>query len=326
MLKDNFGRVIDYLRISVTDRCNLRCRYCMPVGGFPHTEGEETLTFEEILRLTRCFVTLGVQKIRITGGEPLVRKNLATLIRGLRGLAGIEDISLSTNGVYLAGQAEELFKAGLWRINISLDTFDPRKFLWVTGLDAHEKVLEGIQSALRVGFDPVKVNAVALRGINDDEVGEFVAFAMLYPVEVRFIELMPTRNCFLAGHEYFVPTDEMKEKAGVFADLIPEPRSPGDVAETFRLRGGIGKIGFISSLTHSFCSDCNRVRLRSDGILKLCLHGEEVIDLRTPLRRGASEEELIRLIEEAVKAKPRGHHFTGASEDERVTYMCQVGG
>ncbi|MBI4115643.1 MAG: GTP 3',8-cyclase MoaA [Candidatus Omnitrophica bacterium] len=326
MLIDSFGRIINYLRISVTDRCNLRCLYCVPLGGFPSADRPEILSYEEILLLVECFVELGVDKIRLTGGEPLIRKDLSILVRGLKNLHEIKDISLSTNGVHLAEQAEELFHAGLKRINVSLDTFDPDKFLRITGLKPHAKVLEGIEAAIRVGFYPIKINVVVLKGINDDEIASFVAFAMFHPVEIRFIELMPTRNCFLVGNDRFVSNDIIKDEVGQLAELIPEPILPGDVARGYRLGGGLGKIGFISSLTHSFCSECNRIRLRSDGILKLCLHGDETFDLRTPLRRGATKDELISLIQEAVMSKPKGHDFKGSDEDEPVTYMCQIGG
>ena len=326
MLKARYGRILNYLRVSVTDRCNLRCRYCIPPGGFPGFEWEVLLNDDEMIRLVECFAELGVEKIRLTGGEPLLRKNLASLVREFSRLPGVKDISLSTNGVFLAGEAERLFKAGLRRINISLDTFDRERFRWITGLEAHGKVLEGIQAALRAGFDPVKVNVVTLKGINDDEVENFTAFAFLHPVELRFIELMPARNCFLAGQDQFVSNDRIKAEVSRFGELIPEPRRAGDVAEGYRLRGGKGKIGFISSITRSFCSDCNRIRLRSDGILRLCLHGEETLDLRTPLRLGASRLELKSLIHEAVQGKPKGHAFKGLPEDEPVTYMCQVGG
>jgi cyclic pyranopterin phosphate synthase len=326
MLKDTLGRVIDYLRISVTDRCNLRCRYCMPLGGFPLVDRQEILTYEEILRLVECFVELGVTKIRVTGGEPLVRKNLCFLIAGLRQFPGVKDTALSTNGVFLAEQAEALFQAGLKRINISLDTFKPEKFQWITGLPYHEKVLAGIQKAVQVGFNPIKINAVVLKGINDDEIGSFVDFAMHHPVEIRFIELMPARNCFLMGNGHFVSNDKVKEEVNRLAALVPEPHRAGDVAEVYRIREGLGKIGFVSSLTHSFCSECNRIRLRADGILKLCLHSEIFCDLRTPLREGKTREELIQFIEEAVKEKPPGHAFTGSKEDKPVVYMCQIGG
>lgn len=326
MLKDAFGRVINYLRVSVTDRCNLKCRYCIPLGGFPGFEREEILGDDELVRLVECFVELGIEKIRLTGGEPLLRKNLVFLIEEFSGLPGVKDISLSTNGLFLASQAERFFRAGLRRINISLDTFDGERFQWITGRNCHKQVMEGILEAIRVGFDPIKVNVVTLKGVNDDEIDDFAAFAMRHPVELRFIELMPTRNCFLAGNEYFVSNQEIKAKVSRFGELILQPRLAGDVAEVYRLQGGKGKVGFISSITQTFCSDCNRIRLRSDGVVKLCLHGEKTFDLRTPLRQGATREELISLIQEMIQEKPEGHRFTGSPEDERVAAMCQVGG
>ncbi|MBI4358241.1 MAG: GTP 3',8-cyclase MoaA [Candidatus Omnitrophica bacterium] len=325
-LVDSFGRRISYLRISLTDRCNLRCCYCVPPGGFPLTCRTKILTYEEILRLAECFVDLGIDKIRLTGGEPLVRQNLPYLVKGISEFPEIKDLSLSTNGVFLAREAQALFQAGLKRINISLDTFDPAKFKWITGLDKHEAVLTGIEKAIRVGFRPIKINVVMMKGMNDDEIESFVAFAMERPVEIRFIELMPTRNCFDPGKRYFVSNDWVKGEVLRWTDLAPEPSRTGDVAEVYGLPNGIGRIAFISSISHSFCSECNRIRLRVDGTLKLCLHGEETFDLRTPLREGRSKAELTRLIREAVQLKPQGHRFTGSVADEAVVYMCQVGG
>ncbi|MBI1978198.1 MAG: GTP 3',8-cyclase MoaA, partial [Candidatus Omnitrophica bacterium] len=323
-LVDSFGRRISYLRISLTDRCNLRCRYCIPPGGFPLSCRGEILTYEEILFLADCFVELGIDKIRLTGGEPLVRGNLPYLVKGLSQFPELKDLSLSTNGVFLASQAEALFQAGLKRINISLDTFNPAKFKRITGLDEYEAVLAGIEKAVHVGFHPIKVNAVVMKEINDDEIEDFVRFAMSHPVEVRFIELMPTRNCLFVGNQHYVSNNWVKDQIRRRTDLIPEPHLPGDVAEIYRLPSGIGKIGFISSISHSFCSDCNRIRLRADGTLRFCLHGEGAFDLRTPLREGRPKTELIRLIREAVQSKPKGHHFTGSAEDKAVVYMCQV--
>jgi len=325
-LVDSFGRQITYLRISLTDRCNLRCRYCIPPGGFPLTDRATILSYEEILSLAECFVALGIDKVRLTGGEPLVRKDLPHLVSGLSQFQEIKDISLSTNGVFLADQGDALFQAGLKRINISLDTFDPVKFKWITGLDEHAAVLAGIEKAIQVGFHPIKINVVVMKEINDDEIESFVTFAMERPVEVRFIELMPTRNCFVTEKKRFVSNDWVKEKVCRRAVLIPEPCLAGDVSEVYRLTNGVGKIGFVSSISHSFCSECNRIRLRVDGTLRLCLHGEETFDLGMPLREGRSKAELMQLIREAVQLKPKGHHFTGSAEDEAVVYMCQVGG
>lgn len=323
---DSFGRGISYLRISVTDRCNLRCCYCIPPGGFPFTCRTDILSYEEILRLSECFVDLGIDKIRLTGGEPLARRNLSSLVNALSQIPGIKDLSLSTNGIFLADQAEDLFEAGLKRINISLDTFSSAKFRQIAGWDVHHRVVTGIEKAIQVGFHPVKINAVIMKEINDDEIESFVAFAMEHPVEVRFIELMPTHNSFVAKKKYFVSNDWVKNEIAKWAVLLPEPRLPGDVSEVYRPAHGVGKIGFISSISHPFCSECNRIRLRVDGTLKLCLHGEETFDLRTPLRGGKSKAELVQLIREAAQLKPKGHQFTGSVEDEAVAYMCQVGG
>jgi cyclic pyranopterin phosphate synthase len=327
--EDAFQRRVSYLRISVTDRCNLRCSYCMPSTGMDFWKPEVLLTNNELFRLIDIFTGLGVRKVRLTGGEPLLRPDLDVLVRFLKSQAAIEDISVSTNGIYLEKSAARLRAAGLARINISLDTFRAERFKTISKTGDLADVRRGIEAALLAGFSPVKLNAVIMRGINDDEIADFVDFAIRHPVQVRFIELMPTHNNRLGDTpvsvDAFMASEEILDKVKTLATLGPEePR--GGVARVFPLAGGLGKVGFISPVSNHFCGSCNRLRLTARGELKTCLHGSDLVDLRTPMREGASDAELVTMIRQAVLGKPPEHfirvdHFVSSS-----LQMSQVGG
>ncbi|HXZ29543.1 MAG TPA: GTP 3',8-cyclase MoaA, partial [Dehalococcoidia bacterium] len=301
---DSFGRSINYLRISVTDRCNLRCLYCMPPEGVPRISHNEILSYEEIRTVARAAAELGVNKIRLTGGEPLVRADLPELIKMLSQIEGIRELSLTTNGTLLKNCALNLKKAGLSRVNVSLDTLKPDRFQYITRLGELKTVLEGIEAAKEASFEPVKINTVVMRNINDDEILDLARMTYEDRWHVRFIELMPFK-----GATEFVPSSELRRHIGLLGKLEPCPSITGNgPARYYRLSGARGTIGFISPLTEtSFCSRCNRMRLTPDGKLRPCLLGEDEIDLRTPLRSGASTEELKRFILKAVASKPERH-------------------
>jgi cyclic pyranopterin phosphate synthase len=320
---DSFGRNINYLRISVTDRCNLRCLYCMPPEGVPQMSHNEILSYEEIRTVVRAAAELGINKIRLTGGEPLVRADLPELVKMLSQVEGIEELSLTTNGAVLKKHALELKKAGLSRINVSLDTLKPDKFRYVTRLGELKTVLEGIEAAKKAGFDPVKINTVVMRGINDDEILDFAKMTCEDGWHVRFIELMPFK-----GVAEFVPSIELRQHISLLGKLEPCASITGSgPAMYYRLSGARGTIGFISPLTEtSYCSRCNRMRLTSDGKLRPCLLGEGEIDLRMPLRNNVSLEELKRLILKAVASKPEHHHLEGGNVRLVNRKMSQIGG
>lgn len=351
MLIDPYSRVIDYLRISITDRCNLRCIYCMPPEGLEPKGREEMLRYEEIERVAREFIQLGVTRFRITGGEPLIRKGITELIRGLAGLDGVEDLSLTTNGLLLDRYALELKQAGLRRVNISLDSLDSERYHYITrGGDFHQ-VLRGIRSALEVGLNPVKLNVVVIRGVNDDEVLDFVELARTLPVWVRFIEFMPMGGESFWTPEKFIPSEEVKERVleryslealpqwssggpsaleqGLSPAFHPETRSAmvgNGPAIYWRTPGAVGRVGFISSMTQHSCHRCNRLRLTAEGRLRSCLLADEEIDLRPSLREGGTKEALKRLIERAARSKPPGHQLSPAGRSHARGQMSAIGG
>jgi len=320
---DSFGRSINYLRISVTDRCNLRCIYCMPPEGVPQMPHGEILSYEEIRIIVQAATELGINKIRLTGGEPLVRADLPKLIKMLSRIGGIQELSLTTNGTLLKNYALELRQAGLSRINLSLDTLKPDRFRYITRLGRLKDVLEGISAAKKAGFDPIKINAVVMQGINDDEILDFARMTCEEGCHVRFIELMPFK-----GMAEFVPSVEVRQRISLLGKLEPCPSITGNgPARYYRLAGAKGTIGFISPLTElPFCSRCNRIRLTPDGRLRPCLLGEDEIDLKMPLRNNASTEELRRLILKAVASKPEHHHLEGGNVRPVKRKMSQIGG
>ncbi|MDP3980547.1 MAG: GTP 3',8-cyclase MoaA [Chlamydiota bacterium] len=323
-LIDAYERKINYLRISVTDRCNLKCLYCRPRQGFRTITHKDVLRYEEIARLVDIFCSLGVRKVRISGGEPLVRKGIDQCIQMISNHRVIKDLALSTNGIYLGPLAQSLKRAGLHRVNISLDTLKPERFSHITGLDSLHQVLSGIDKALEAGLRPVKINAVLMKGINDDEIEDFAQLSLRWPVEVRFIELMPMRNCFERGEQYFYSNRDAKKRIENRFELIKDQDAQQHVAQMYRIRDGYGKLGFISPLSESFCRACNRVRLTANGFLRLCLHEAGGIDLRAYLRNGSSSQSIKNAILESMRAKPEKHRLNEAGE--RHTIMTQIGG
>jgi cyclic pyranopterin phosphate synthase len=320
---DSFGRSINYLRISVTDRCNLRCIYCMPPEGVPQMPHSEILSYEEIRTVVRAAAELGINKVRLTGGEPLVRADLPNLIRVLSQMEGIEELSLTTNGTLLKKYALELKQAGLSRVNVSLDTLKADKFRYITRLGKLKDVFEGIKAAKKAGFKPIKINTVAMRGMNDDEILDFARMTYEDGWHVRFIELMPFK-----GVAELVPSVELQQHISLLGKLESCASITGNgPAMYYRLAGAKGTIGFIAPITEtSFCSRCNRMRLTSDGKLRPCLLGEDEIDLKTPLRNNASMEELKSLILKAVASKPEHHHLEGGNIRLVNRKMSQIGG
>ncbi len=303
---DSCGRSINYLRVSVTDRCNLRCTYCMPSSGVPLIPRSNILSYEEILSVVRATTEAGINKIRLTGGEPLVRAALPELVGMLSQVPGMEEVSLTTNGVLLRRYALELKQAGLSRVNVSLDTLKAGRFRDITRLGELGTVLDGIEAAKDAGLHPVKINVVVIRGVNDDEVLDFARLTIDQEWHVRFIERMPFN-----GEVDFIPAAELQKLMGSLGKLEPRmPPTGNGPAAYYRLPGATGTIGFITPLSEpSFCSRCNRLRLSADGRLRPCLMSDDEVDLRTPLRNNAQPSELKRLVLEAVASKPERHHL-----------------
>jgi GTP 3',8-cyclase len=320
---DSVGRSIDYLRISVTDRCNLRCVYCMPPEGVSRMSHDEILSYEEIRTVARAAVELGFKRIRLTGGEPLVRADLPELIKMLSQIDGIQELALTTNGTLLKNYARELKQAGLSRVNVSLDTLKADKFRYITRLGRLKDVLEGIEAAKEAGLHPVKINTVVMRGMNDDEILDFARMTYEEGWHVRFIELMPFK-----GEAEFVPSVELRQHISLLGKIEPcASITANGPAVYYRLSGAKGTVGFISPLTETaFCSRCNRMRLTPDGKLRPCLLGEDEIDLKMPLRNNASMEDLKRLILKAVASKPEHHRLKETKDRPVKRKMSQIGG
>lgn len=294
MLKDAFNRPLKDLRISVTDRCNFRCTYCMPLDEYVWMDKQEILTFSEITRLATLFVRLGVTKIRLTGGEPLVRRNLHTLVDRLSSISGLEDLCLTTNGSLLAEQVEDLTRAGLKRINVSIDTLDPDKFRRMTKRGNLEKVLAGLFAAKAQGLQPIKINAVVERGVNDDDIVPLAEFSRKHGFHLRFIEFMDVGNSNNWATSKMVPKKEILERLNAHLPLDEFGGSYGNApAVDYSYADGVGEVGVIASMTEPFCSSCTRARLTADGKLVTCLFSMRGHDLKTPLRHGATDEEII---------------------------------
>lgn len=305
---DQFGRSIEYLRISVTDRCNFRCQYCMPVEGLPWLPKQELLRYEEIAEIVRQLAPLGLRRLRITGGEPTIRPDLVTLVRQLKAIDGIEDIALSTNGVKLPQMARELAEAGLDRVNISADSLRPERVKAIARRDLGFDLIAAAKAAQDVGIGPIKINVVVMRGINDDEVTDFAALTRKYPWHVRFIELMPVGELRELTWDHVVPSAEILSRIATLGELHADagpPRGNGP-AVYHRFAGAPGSVGVITPMTHTYCSTCNRVRLTADGRLRTCLFGDHEVVLRDALRRG---EPLRPLFEKALAEKPKEHEL-----------------
>lgn len=325
-LKDAFNRRIDYLRISITDRCNLKCIYCMPERGLKHFDRSEILTSDEIIRIVRIACKYGVRKVRLTGGEPLLRKDIIQLISGIKS-AGIKDLSITTNGQRLASMAQTLKKAGLDRINISLDTLIAERYRDMTRGGEIHRVWEAIAEAERAGLSPVKINVVPVRGVNDDEVARFAALTLYKDVHIRFIEFMPIGNNGAWKPDAYLSKDELMERVAAAGKLVRLPFKGGGPSRNYRIEGAQGMIGFISPISDCFCGSCNRLRLTAIGKLRPCLFSEISVDIKTPLRNGASDDELETLYRNAVLSKPARHALhEGSLLHPAMSPMSQIGG
>ncbi|MBV8609979.1 MAG: GTP 3',8-cyclase MoaA [Singulisphaera sp.] len=326
-LIDSFGRVHNNLRISVTDRCNIRCIYCMP-ETVVYLPRRSLLSFEEIERFVRVAVPLGITKIRLTGGEPLVRRGLPLLVEKITAIPGIDDVGLTTNGILLAPMARALRDAGLRRINISLDTLDPAKFQELTRRPGLEQVIEGIHAAREAGFDPVKINAVAIKGVTEDDVVPLVRFARLRGLEPRFIEYMPLDAGDLWEREKVLFADEILDLlTREIGPLVPAPdQDPKAPAVAYDFADGVGRIGLIASVSRPFCMSCNRIRLTAEGKLRNCLFALEETDVRGLLRGGAGDAEIARALRECVAGKWEGHEINTARFIKPARLMHAIGG
>ncbi|XP_060217816.1 GTP 3',8-cyclase, mitochondrial [Lycium barbarum] len=307
MLIDSFGRRHTYLRISLTERCNLRCHYCMPAEGVELTPSPQILSQDEIVRLASLFVSSGVNKIRLTGGEPTIRKDIEELCLQLSNLKGVKTLAMTTNGIVLGKKLPKLKDSGLNLVNISLDTLVPAKFEFMTRRKGHERVMESINTAVELGYNPVKVNCVVMRGFNDDEICDFVELTRERPINVRFIEFMPFDGN-VWNVKKLVPYAEMFDKVvEKFTGLQRIQDHPSETAKNFRIDGHQGSVSFITSMTEHFCAGCNRLRLLADGNFKVCLFGSSEVSLRDPLRLGEGDDKLREIIGAAVKRKKASH-------------------
>lgn len=325
-LVDRYDRHLSYLRVSITDRCNLGCLYCVPREKIPKLSHEDILTYEEILRIVSIGIRLGIAKVRVTGGEPLVRKGVIDFLASLRRLEGLVDLSLTTNGVLLKQHITSIRSAGVHRINISMDTLDPQKYERITGRNAFHTVWEGIQAARQNGFDPIKLNVVALRGINDDELESFARLSFTHPYHVRFIEYMPMGRPRLSADPLLL-TPEIKTRLRALGTLRPVAHGANDgPAERYRFDGALGEIGFISALSHHFCERCNRLRLTASGRLRPCLLSESEVDLKGALRSGATNAQLEDIFVDAIRLKPSDHNLAGRTETRIKGEMSSIGG
>lgn len=324
---DSFGRHINYMRISITDRCNLRCRYCMPEEGVKDLGHGIILSLEDIARLTRVAAQVGIRKVRLTGGEPLVRKNITGLIKDIAAIPEIDDIAMTTNGILFPAMAGELKEAGLKRVNISMDTLNEERFAYITRRGGLSSVRQAIFKALELDMHPVKINVVVIRGFNDDEINNFARLAYDYPLHIRFIEYMPVGDLLFWEPERMMNSEEIRNVLQNEYELIPEKTVEGNgPARYYQLTGGKGSLGFISPMSHQFCAECNRIRLTADGKLRGCLYEKQEVDLKEALKRGATDDELRELFLQAIKSKPARHNMNSGWGQLNTRKMYQIGG
>ena len=324
MLQDRFGRTISYLRLSVTDRCDLRCSYCMPEGFKGFEEPEHWLTFDEVERLLGVFARHGLRRVRLTGGEPLLRRNLPDLAARISALPGIEDLSLSTNATQLTKHAKALKAAGVRRLNVSLDSLDRGCVEKVAGRNVLDQVLEGLMTAKEVGFEPIKINMVAMKGVNDHEIDDMAAFCIEHGFILRMIEAMPMGDT--GRNSQYLDLQPVRERLQKRFGLVPQAQElGGGPARYWQTEDGRGNIGFITPISQHFCATCNRVRLSVDGTLYLCLGQEERFEFRPLLRAGASDEELDAALRHAIELKPERHEFR-EQPGKIMRFMSQTGG
>jgi len=325
-LIDPYNRHLNYLRISITDRCNLKCIYCVPRDLIPRLSHDDILTYEEILRLVRIGIKLGISKIRVTGGEPLVRKGVYGFLSDLSGIDGLADLSLTTNGVSLKANLKKIKAAGIKRINISLDTLNRAKFERITGFNLFDQVWQGIEMALDMGFHPIKLNIVALNGINDDELTDMARLSFEYPLHIRFIEYMPIGESQI-GNGPLLLAPEIKKRISVLGSLIPVANTIDDgPAQRYHFEGAAGEIGFIHALSHHFCDRCNRLRLTARGRLRPCLLSDHHEDVKEVMRTGGTDEELMEVFFKAVRHKPSDHNLAIQNPSRVCGQMSSIGG
>ncbi|MGD9475739.1 MAG: GTP 3',8-cyclase MoaA [Eubacteriaceae bacterium] len=319
-MKDHYGRRINYMRISVTDLCNLRCVYCMPEEGVQKHLHKKNMSFEEIISLIKAGTQLGIDKIRLTGGEPLVRNGIVELVKAIGQIDGINDLTMTTNGILLPKYAKDLKNAGLNRVNISLDTFDEKKYHQITRWGNLDNVMAGIEAAMAVGMNPIKINTVLIKGFNDDEIEKFVNFTIENPVDVRFIELMPLgESSNYAQNKYLSNAEVLKQIPELMAVLEPEKTGP---AEYYQVPGAKGRVGLINPISKHFCSECNRIRVTTDGKIKPCLHSDFEIDILKLREEGLT---YLQILEKAIGAKPE-RHLLEDNEKQMVRNMNEIGG
>ena len=324
---DTNGRSINYLRISITDRCNLRCRYCMPYEGVEKLEHFSILSLEAYARLVKVAAGVGIRKVRLTGGEPLVRKNIAQLIHYIREVPEIDDISLTTNGILFEQMAEELKAAGLDRVNFSLDSMVADKYKYITRVGEMSSVMSAIDKALTLNMDPVKLNIVLIRGFNDNEVLDLAELAFKYPLHVRFIEFMPIGDLQFWNRDNIVTSSETRNMIKQKYNLVEGKKvKGGGPAKYYTLEGGLGSVGFISPMSNHFCAECNRIRMTADGKLRGCLYDKTEIDLKLAMDNGASDEELRQLFIKTINTKPDKHNMNAGWGAENHRKMYQIGG
>jgi cyclic pyranopterin phosphate synthase len=317
---------LNYLRISITDRCNLKCIYCVPRDLIPRLSHDEILTYEEILKVVRVGVKLGISKIRVTGGEPLVRKGVYEFLAKLSRISGLTDLSLTTNAVALKDNLQRIKSAGIKRINVSLDTIKPEKFAKITGMDLFDQVWQGIEGALEMGFHPIKINVVALNGVNDEELIDMAQLSFDYPFHIRFIEYMPIGQSQM-GNGPLLLAPEIKKRISVLGHLIPVRNSANDgPAQRYRFDGAAGEIGFIHAMSHHFCDRCNRLRLTARGQLRPCLLSDHHEDVRDPLRDGCSDDQLAEIFFKTVRHKPSDHNLALQNPARVCGQMHSIGG
>jgi cyclic pyranopterin phosphate synthase len=328
---DSHKRLINYLRVSITDRCNLRCIYCMPKEGLSLIGHDDILRYEEILRIVGEAVRMGISKVRITGGEPLARRGVVDFFRSLRSIDGLEDVSLTTNGILLGHYADDLVRAGMTRINISLDSLQPDRYASITrGGDLHA-VLQGIKTVHTLGLAPIKINVVVIKGFNDDEVLDFARLTLDKPFQIRFIELMPLGTTYTHNGGRYLSNDIVKSRIEAvygLRSLNGDGSNKDGPARLFRLSDGVGTVGFISPVSHHFCATCNRLRLTADGHLRACLLSDEETNLKEPLRTGCTDRDLHQLIEATLEFKPLRHHITEEQDHagKCLKEMSAIGG
>jgi len=327
-LIDHYKRRINYLRVSITDRCNLRCIYCMPIEGISHLMHEDILSYEEIVRIASIAVKEGITKIRVTGGEPLVRKGVVNLIGWLSQLEGIEDLSMTTNGILLSNFAKPLCEAGLKRVNVSMDSLKPELFKKITRGGELSRVWKGIEMASKIGLNPIKINVVAIKGFNEGEIMDFVGLTLDHDYQIRFIEFMPVGPENGWHQERYLSCLDIRNIIEKSFNLRPiaNKKSNSGPADLYRLEGAKGTIGFIDPVSGHFCSSCNRLRLTADGKLRPCLFSDEEIDVKMALRRGESDEALKALIHSALSKKPKGHTIKEPTFRKCVREMIKIGG